>query len=125
MIPRNPIPHIPSYTAELQAYLNNVAAVSGAVTMDTVQALDRFVRDCKNNGIWDKLTEVYPICGSNLVTAQVKLKYTGIQPVLTAVNFVEGDYTERGSSGGIKGNATTKSLNTNFAQTSLASTGHM
>jgi hypothetical protein len=126
MIPSRPIPRIPSYTPELRTYLNNVAAISGSVSMDTVQALDRFVRDCYNAGIWTKLVEVYPFVGTNLATAMVKLKaFSAIFPVLTAVNVVEGDYVERGATGGIAGNGTTKYINTNFVQSSMGATGHM
>src|SRR5687768_3351588 len=120
MIPRNPLPRIPSYLPELQTYLNVVASAGGSVSMDTVQALDRFVRDCKNIGVWDKLLEVYPICGSNLITTMCKLKFVNPSfPNLTSVNLVGGDYTERGSSGRIAGDGSTKYINTNLPLTSV------
>ena len=52
------IGRIPSVLPEILTFQNNVAAAGSSVSMDTLQALDRFVRDCYNAGIWSKLVEV-------------------------------------------------------------------
>jgi hypothetical protein len=89
-----------------------------------LQAIDRFVRDCYNAGVWSKLVEVYPFCGDDLTAAMAKLKNFGAAPALTAVNLVTSDYTERGPNGGIAGDGSTKYINSNFALSNLGSTGH-
>ena len=117
-------PFIPSVLPETQTYLNNIIGTGGTISQETLQAIDRFVRDCYNAGVWTKLIEVYPIAGNDLNAALVKLKYAGT-PTMTAVNFIGSDYAERGAFSGITGNGTTKYINTNFAATSIPNTAHM
>jgi hypothetical protein len=122
-------PHMPPFIngllAETQTYLANIIAVSGGVNIsqETLQAVDRFVRDCYNGGFWTKLTEVYPICGSTLLAATVKLKYASVAS-LTNNNFVAGDYVERGSSGGLNPDGATKFLNTNYLANAIPAAMH-
>src|SRR5207244_708323 len=74
---------------------------------------------------WSKLTEIYPFCGDDITAAMAKLKNFGASPALTAVNMVASDYVERGPTGGIAGNGTTKYLNTNFLQSNTPAAAHL
>lgn len=125
MIPKNPIPRIPSVLPEVQTFHTFIRLSGSSIKSESLQAVDRFVRDCYNAGVWSKLVEVYPFCGDDLTAAMAKLKNFAAAPALTAVNMVASDYVERGSNGGIAGNGTTKYLNTNFAQYNIGATAHM
>jgi hypothetical protein len=119
------IGHIPSpYVQETRDYMEIVRANGGGLQVATLQAIDLFVRTCKDAGFWNKFQEIYPLCGNDLTTAMVKLKYASI-PLVTSVNMVAADYQETGASGGIAGNGSTKYINSNFAQNNLGATAHM
>jgi hypothetical protein len=104
--------------------MENIRANGGGIQVSSLQAIDLFVRTCKDAGFWGDLMEVYPFCGNDLATAMVKLKYVS-NPLLTAVNMVAADYQETGASGGIAGNGTTKYINSNFPQNALLLAAHM
>src|SRR4051812_31690037 len=92
---------IPSFLPEILSFRNNVAVGAGSndlLSNDSLAALDRFVRDCYNTGVWNKLLEVYPFVGSNILAALIKLKFTS-SVLLTGVNMVAVDYEERGANG--------------------------
>jgi hypothetical protein len=118
-------PFIPSVLPEIHAYHTFIKASGSSIRMETLHALDRFVRDCYNAGIWSSLIEVYPFCGDNLAGAMSKLKNYAIAPACTAVNFVESDYVERGANGGIAGNGSTKYIDTNFSADNLPANAHI
>jgi hypothetical protein len=109
---------------ESKDYLANINAAGGSIKMESLVSCDRFIRACMAAGIWTKLIEVYPICGNDLTSALVKLKYAS-NPLLTSVNFVAADFIERGASAGIAGDGSTKYLNTNCSTQNLAATGHL
>jgi hypothetical protein len=115
--------YIPSFLPETSSYLNAMNQV-GSIKMEHLAALDRFIRDCQNSGAWAKVQEVYPLCGSNLAAAMVKLKYVAVQN-MTAVNFVDADFASSGFARGITGNGTTKYVDTLFPQSSLGATAHL
>jgi hypothetical protein len=119
------IGHIPSpYVQETRDYMENIHANGGGIQVSSLQAVDLFVRTCKDAGLWGDLMEVYPFCGNDLASAMVKLKFGSI-PLLTAVNLVAADYQETGASGGIAGNGTTKYINSNFPQNGMLAGAHM
>jgi outer membrane murein-binding lipoprotein Lpp len=85
----------------------------------TLRAINDMVVGLKADGVWSKITEMYLLsCVTTLNATLVKLKGTGS---LTNVNFVSGDYLAVGSGAGLKGNASTKYLNTNLLDTELDS----
>jgi hypothetical protein len=104
-----PDPHL----AESKDYLARIVANGGSIRMESLLSCDRFIRSCMAAGIWTKLTEVYPLCGNDISSALVKLKYN-TTPLLTSVNFAPSDFTERGANGGIAGDGATKYLNANY-----------
>ena len=99
---------------------NGGAAVSGS----TLLAVSRFCRAIDAAGIRSKFRRLNLFCGTSdasLVAVRTPLyrgeSRTGTQygsSLDTNVNFVEGDYTETGASGGLLGNGTSKYLNTGF-----------
>jgi len=112
------IPFLPSkrYNPETLDFQDRVLAAGGSLPVTTLDSVEKFVRDCKNAVIWDRILDCGLFVGSNLAAALVKLKYPGGgQSYLTNFNFVSGDFTERGASGGLKGNGATKYLSTALA----------
>ena len=120
---------IPSkrYNPETLDFRDRVVANGGTISEASVDAVEKFVQDCKNALIWEKLLEVAPFAGTGLNAAMVKLVYpAGVPGVLTNVNFVSGDYNETGVNGGLLGDGTTKYLNTGFnGQSHLPDNAHM
>jgi hypothetical protein len=118
---------IKRYNPETLDYRDRIVANGGTISDASVDAIEKFVEDCKNALIWDKLLEVAPFAGTNLNAALVKLVYpAGVPGVITNVNFVSGDYTETGANGGLLGDGATKYLNTGFnAQTYLPDNAHL
>jgi len=118
--------HVPVrlFNLETVSYYNRVIANGGSISDASLNAVEKFVQDCKNSLIWEKLIEVGPFAGANLNAAMVKLVYPGGgSGVLTNVNFVAGDYNE---SGGLNGDGATKYLNTGCnAQLSLPDNAHL
>lgn len=112
------------YNPETADYRARVIANGGTISDTSIDAIEKFVQDCKNAMIWDKLLEVAPFAGTNLSAALVKLVHpAGVPGVITNVNFVAGDYSE---STGLLGDGTTKYLNTGFnAQTHLPDNAHL
>lgn len=105
---------------ETVGYKERVLANGGAISEASLDAVEKFVQDCKNGQVWSKLLEVAPFAGSNLAAALVKLLHpVGSPGVLTNVNFVAGDYNETGVNGGLNGDGATKYLNTGFNALSL------
>ena len=103
------------YNPETTDYRARVIANGGTISDASIDAIEKFVQDCKNANIWSKLLDVAPFAGTNLSAAMVKLVYQpGVPSVLTNVNFVAGDYNETGANGGLLGDGTTKYLNTGF-----------
>ena len=99
---------------------NRVLTNGGRVSKDTVKAVSDFCYRIDAAGIRAKFSRLNLICGDNLNAARVPLyrglSFTGTQygnSIDTNNNFVSGDYTERGSNGGLNaGSGGTKYLDT-------------
>jgi len=115
------------YNPETKSFWERVAANGGTISEPSIDAIEKFVQDCKNALIWDKFLEVAPFAGTGLNAAFVKLVYpAGAPSVITNVNFVAGDYTEAGANGGLLGDGATKYLNTGCnAATHLPDNAHL
>jgi hypothetical protein len=115
------------YNPETLSYRDRILANGGSISEFSLDAVEKFVRDCKNALIWDKFLEVGTFAGTGLSAALVKLVYpAGDSGVLTNVNFVAGDYVETGSSGGLLGDGATKYLNTGLnVSASLPDNAHL
>lgn len=108
---------------EAQNWAARVAANGGTVSPDTLKAVSDFCKETAS--IRSLFLRLNLFCGNNLNAALVPL-YLGEAPgivygntVDTNINFVAGDYTERGTNGGLVGNGTNKYLNTGFAINSV------
>lgn len=113
---------------EAKVWQNAVIANSGTVSAGTVKAVSDFCKSIDAAGIRSKIWRLSLFCGGDLNSALVPLyrgpSRTGTQYGNTTDTnngpFVSGDYTEAGASGGLKGNASTKYLDTGFAQSTIA-----
>lgn len=99
---------------------NRVITNGGRVSKSTLKAVSDFCNRIDAGGIRGKFSRLNLICGDDLIAARVPLyrglSFTGTQygnTIDTNVNFVSGDYTERGNSGGLNaGSGGTKYLDT-------------
>jgi hypothetical protein len=95
------------------AYIQAVELADGAALESTTrQAIDRFVRGCKSDGIWNAIKACCIMAGARTLSGcLVPLK--GTAP--TNFNFVSADYNRKT---GLKGDGTSKQLNSNRANNS-------
>lgn len=106
-------------------YKKDIAAIGGSISATTLSFVNEFALSIRAAGITNKIFDMGVFCGNNLSTSLVKLKYTNT-PYMSGVSLVEADYVEQGSSGGIKGNGSSKYIVANTAGGTYASTnGHM
>jgi hypothetical protein len=113
MAPMNPRllrPTSSTLDRDAAVYLNAVAAADQQQLEPAVRkAINDFVVGCKRDGIWDAIKASCILAGARTLSgALVPLK--GAAP--TNVNFVSGDYDRET---GLKGNRSTKYLNSNRA----------
>jgi len=106
------------YQPETTNYLQDITDTGQTISVRSLQHVDKFVRDCKEAGVWSKLLEVLPFAGNHLDAAVIKIKYV-TSYAATAVNFVAADYTE---ATGLLGNGSTKYLNLLTAPNVLGTT---
>jgi hypothetical protein len=110
-----------------------VRANGGSVSGTTLSAVSKFCASIASAGIRDRFYRLNLFCGTGLEACLVPLyrgqSLGGTQfgnTTDTNFNFVSGDYTETGASGGLVGNGSSKYLQTGFPMNSLPSTtdGH-
>ena len=99
----------------------------GTISTTTIRAVSDFCAAADRGSFRSAIYRLNLFCGGNLSCALVPL-YRG--PTFggtnygnatdTNVNFVSGDYSETGATGGLKGNGTNKYLNTGYAANTLA-----
>lgn len=114
--------------ADAAAWRTRVEENGGSVSIDTFLAVNTFCTSIAVAGIRSAFLRLNLFCGNNLAACLVPLyrgqSLGGTQlgnTTDTNSNFVSGDYSERGSSGGLKGDGTTKLLATGLAPSSFAS----
>lgn len=112
---------------EAQNWAARVAANGGTVSDSTLKAVSDFCKETAS--IRSLFLRLNLFCGNNLNAALVPL-FLGEAPFIvygntvdTNVNFVAGDYTERGTNGGLIGNGVNKYLDTGFVANSVAAMG--
>ena len=118
---------------EAAAWRSAVVANGGSVSASTMKAVSKFCGDIDAAGIRDRFYRLNLFCGNSdasLIAPRVPLyrgpSRTGTQygnALDTNVNFVQGDYAETGASGGLKGNGTSKYLDTGFLADTLTQSG--
>lgn len=131
MSPRLLRPRASGVHPEAASWRTRVLANGGSVSATTMQAVDRFCRDIDaTSGLRAAILRLNLFCGTGLAAALVPLYRASSLAATqlgnaadTNLNFVSGDYAETGSSGGLKGNGTTKYLQTGFAPQSFSTAG--
>lgn len=105
---------------------NRVLNNNGNVSKDTLRAVSNFCYRIDAANIRDKLLRLNLFCGNSLEACLVPLyrgeSFTATQygnTTDTNNNFIASDYVERGSTGGLKGNGSSKYLDTGFAANTL------
>lgn len=112
---------IPVYRHQPETLLYQTNLASLGISERSLQHVDKFVRDCKEAGVWSRLLEVATFTGSGLLSAAIKLKYQA-DPNLTLTNFVIGDYNE---AAGLTGDGVTKFVNINFNASAMPAASHL
>lgn len=106
--------------AEAQDWLNRVYDNGGTVSQTTANAVNTFCNSIDAAGIRDKFYRLNLFCGDQLAAALVPLYRAESRTASARGNstdtnngpFVSGDYNNTGASSGLKGNGTSKFLNT-------------
>lgn len=97
-----------TYDTDAGNYIQAVEAADGqALESATRKAINDFVIGCKQDGIWDAIKASCILAGARTLAGAL-VPLVGTAP--TNYNFVAGDYNRKT---GLKGNATTKYLNSN------------
>lgn len=102
---------------DVKDYVLAIKANGGSIGNKAIYAVNKFVKGCKRDGVWDLLLDVGIFVGvDNLNAALVKLKTVpGVSRILINNNFVEGDYTKEGSSAGLLADGASKYLSTLYS----------
>jgi hypothetical protein len=112
---------------EAMDWRTRVLANGGSVDGATMSAVSQFCRRIDGSGLRGKFYRLNLFCGDGLTAALVPL-YRAESSTATARGnatdtnngpFVSGDYNNTGASSGLKGNGTSKFLNTGIAGNSL------
>jgi hypothetical protein len=119
------MPGIPIHPEALD-WASRVAANGGLTNLPTIRAVSRLCNRIDAAGLRSKIYRMSLLCGDDYSAALVPL-YRNTSPSLdaiggatdTGVNTVSGDYSATGSSGGIKGNQSSKYLDTGLSPTAL------
>jgi hypothetical protein len=107
--------------ADAQDWVNRVYANGGTVSASTAAAVNQFCVDIEAASIRDRFYRLNLFCGTGLNACLVPLyrgqslggtQFGGTTDTNVGGLFVSGDYNETGASGGLKGNGTSKYLNT-------------
>jgi hypothetical protein len=77
---RNNLPAIPKpYTQDENVY--KYVQTTGITDLDTISAIDTFVSNLKSNGLWNKMTAIYPFLTTSTGSQAVNLKDPGVLSV--------------------------------------------
>ena len=117
----------PTIHHEALDWATRASANGGVISTTTIRAVSEFCRAVDTAGIRASISRLNLFCGGSLSGALVPLyRSTSFGGTVignatdTNVNFVSGDYSDTGATGGIKGNGTNKYLNTGFAANTIA-----
>lgn len=106
---------------EVVAWRAAILRNGGSVGAHAVREVNRFVRGCRSDGLWNAIIDMGVFVGvDNLNAALVKLKTApGVSRTLVNTNYVSGDYTATGASAGLVGDGSSKYLDTSVSILSL------
>jgi hypothetical protein len=119
MSPRLLRPRAGGVHPDAGSWRSRAVANGGIVSATTLKAVDTFCRAIDSAGLRGRFFRLSLMCGSNLAACLTPLyrgqSVSGTQfggTTDTNYNFVSGDYVETGSTGGLLGNGSNKSLQT-------------
>ena len=102
-----------SYDTDAQEYFNAIVTNGGSIGTSARNAVNSFIVGLKADGLWSLIYDMGLFAGvDQLAAALVKVKTPLSSRLLTNVNFVSGDYVATGSTAGLKGNGSSKALDT-------------
>ena len=94
---------------EVKTYIDAVEqADQQLIEFEVANAINDFVRGCKNDAIWDAIKSCCILAGARTLTGALR-PLKGVAP--TSFNFVSDDYNRKT---GLVGNGSTKYLNSNY-----------
>jgi hypothetical protein len=74
---RNGLPTVPKpYTQDENVY--KYIQTTGITDLDTISAIDTFVSNLKSNGLWNKMTAIYPFLTTSTGSQAINLKDPGV-----------------------------------------------
>jgi hypothetical protein len=74
---RNGLPTVPKpYTQDENVY--KYVQTTGITDLDTISAIDTFVSNLKSNGLWNKMTAIYPFLTTSTSSQAINLKDPGV-----------------------------------------------
>jgi hypothetical protein len=118
--------------ADAQSWINRVYANGGEVSTSTANAVNTFCNSIDSAGIRDRFFRLNLFAGTGLAACLVPLyrgqSLGGTQvgdATDTNVNFAAGDYVETGSTGGLKGNGSSKYLQTGLQSSAWITGGNV
>jgi hypothetical protein len=118
------------YDIDAKDYFMRVAAAGGdfasaGYTANFTKAtINRWFVAMKDLGVYNNLVEVYLLVGPTFNGIFQKLKYLTV-PTITNVNFVSGDYIQSGPGAGLRGNSSSKRLDTLLPTSNAPSSSHV
>lgn len=120
--------------ADAQDWINRVYSNGGTVSSATAQAVNSLCDSLESASLRDRFYRLNLFCGSNLNAALVPLyrgpslggtQYGSTTDTNNAFVGIGTDYAETGATGGLKGNGTSKYLDTGLQQQTIGVTGHL
>lgn len=105
----------------------------GSASSGTLSAMNTFCNSIDSAGLRDKFYRLNLFCGSNLTSCLLPIYFGrrwnsspyGFANGDRNVNFISGDYTESGASGGLLGDGSTKYLDTGVTINQIGTIGHV
>lgn len=118
-----------NYNADLEFWLLN----GGSASSGTLSAMNTFCNSIDSAGLRNKFYRLNLFCGNNLTSCLLPIYFGkkwnsfpyGFANGDRNFNFVSGDYTESGSSGGLIGDGSTKYLDTGVNLNEMGAIGHV
>ena len=104
---------------DVDSFLYRVAMNGGSVQPSTKTSIETFVASTKASGVWPLLSRINLFCGDSIKAAAVPLKAGSGFKLDSLVNITASDYSETGLSGGFKGNASNKYIDTGLTPSTL------
>ena len=100
-----------AWDQDIQVYIKNATSNGSVITNSQRFPLVDLARSLKASGVWSKIQDFSLFAGVDYSGSKIKIKGSAS---LVSYNFTSSDYLSSGSSAGLKGNGSTKYLDTQF-----------